>query len=675
MRITVIIFLLGLITTCSLQGQTSLQNINTEEFTETTPFVSFDGTKLVYTSNKSGTWQIYQCNKTDNKTWSNPELVVFEGISLGVGVQIYDPALSAMANTMYFSAQLNDTKGGKDIYYSILKEGKWQAPINLSEINTTDNESAPMVSADNNYLFFARDFIVDKDEIISKILYTWRNKNRNWAEPATLTDKINASDESYPFLCEDNRVMFFASKRNKDPKGYNLFVTSMVAKNVWTDPYPISGLNTDFDDIRPSKAANSNILYFAQFYQKRKETLGKLHTSKIPDNKLPKKVFEFKGIITDTANKPLESTIIVRYSDNMEKIGEQNTKMPEGSYHFYFAQGRKLEFEVFANNYSHSFYEYDASFDTKIPSEPIVNNLQLFNKSTLLLNVFDQEIFEPLKADIKIFDTQGEDISLDKIKFKDNGRYELSLEIGYTYKIIVSTKNYNEYSFNVNLSGIVQYNKFEKDIELSPSKSGFEISISDMDTDQAIDEVEITITNLDKNETIVKRVRRDENGKFVVDLRDGDKYNINVNGPKGYAFYNTEVDMASGENKKLEVKLMPLKAKTKLVLNDITFETNSAELNASSFAELDRVVKLLTDNPEINIEISAHTDDIGSNVYNKRLSLKRAQSVVDYLTNNKLPIDRLLPKGYGETTPLVANNSDDNRAKNRRVELKIIDIN
>lgn len=670
-------FLVVLITINSLLGQPLLQNINSEEFTETTPFISFDGNKLVYSSNKSGNWQVYQCKQTDNGVWSNPELIVFEGGSLGIGVQLYDPALSAMGDILYFSAQLNDTKGGKDIYYSILKNNKWQAPINFNKINTPSDETSPMISADNNYLFFARKYTIGKKEVvIYKILFSQRDENRNWTKPILLTDKINASDESYPFLCEDNRVLFFASKRDKEPEGYNLYMTKMVARNVWTDPKPLTDINTDFDDIRPSKAANNNQLYYSKFLQKRKKSLGKLSVSDIPNEMVPKKVFEFKGIVTDNSNsEPLESKIIIRYSDNMEKVGEQNTKMPSGSYRLYFTQGRKLEFEVFCKNYSHSFFEYDAGFQTKISNEPIVNHFKLFNKSTLLLNVFDKEIFEPLEVQIKLFNIDGEDISSNKISFKDNGRYELDLDIGYNYRVNIIAKNYEEYNFNFDLSEVVQYNEFEKDVELTPSKTAFEINISDMDTDEAIDEVEIVITNLEKNETFVKKVRKDENGKFIIDLRDGDKYDINVNGPKGYAFYNTKVDMASNENKKLDVKLKPLKAKTKLVLNDITFETNSAELNASSFEELDRVVKLLINNPEINIEISAHTDNVGSNSYNEKLSYKRAQSVIDYLVTNNLNTDRLIAKGYGETDPLVPNNSDENRAKNRRVELKIIDVN
>ncbi len=642
-----------------------------------TLFVCFDGSRAVFKSYQNGNWELFYCDRSGDNNWSEPKHVDFENNAFTTGNQIFDPSLNAMGDVMYFAAQNENSQGGTDIYYSRFNQGKWSTPENFAVINSPLDESAPMISADANYFFFVRKIPGAKDdEFTHKIFYTRRDENQKWKKPLPLADKINASDENYPFFCEDNTQLYFASKRDKDPEGYNLYGSAMLAENIWFDPEPITILNTDNDDIRISKIANTNKLFYSQILEKRKTIEGGIYLADIPEKMQPKKVFEFKGTITDVVdNKPLEGTVIVRYSDNMDQVGEQSTQMPDASYQFYFTQGRALEFEFFAKNYSHYFYEYDAGFNTAIPKEPVINNVQLFNSSILQLNVFDEEIFEPLKGEVKIFDANNNDVSSGRIESKGNGRYELNLDIGTNYTIKVTVPNYEDYQFDFDLSGVVQYNEFEKDIELTPSKTPFEINIADVETDQAIDEVEIVITNLEKNETIVKKVRKDENGKFIVDLRDGDKYEINVNGPKGYAFYNTKVDMASTENKKLDVKLTPLKAKTKLVLNNITFETNSAELNASSYEELDRVVKLLIDNPDINIEISAHTDDVGSTSYNQKLSLKRAQSVVDYLVGNNLSVERLIAKGYGESNPLVPNTSEENRAQNRRVELKIVDIN
>ncbi len=89
---------------------------------------------------------------------------------------------------------------------------------------------------------------------------------------------------------------------------------------------------------------------------------------------------------------------------------------------------------------------------------------------------------------------------------------------------------------------------------------------------------------------------------------------------------------------------------------------------------MDRVVKLLKNNPEIKIEISAHTDDVGSETYNLKLSERRAESVTEYITDKGIPGEALIAKGYGESQPaFLPADIDENREKNRRVEMKIIE--
>jgi outer membrane protein OmpA-like peptidoglycan-associated protein len=127
--------------------------------------------------------------------------------------------------------------------------------------------------------------------------------------------------------------------------------------------------------------------------------------------------------------------------------------------------------------------------------------------------------------------------------------------------------------------------------------------------------------------------------------------------------------------KSITIELNPLIRKVPIRLNNINFELNSADLMQSCFPELDRVVRLLKDNPDIYVELSAHTCDIGSDHFNDLLSLKRARSVVNYLTMNKINFKRMVARGYGEKVPLVSNTSEGNRMQNRRVELKILDEN
>jgi len=185
----------------------------------------------------------------------------------------------------------------------------------------------------------------------------------------------------------------------------------------------------------------------------------------------------------------------------------------------------------------------------------------------------------------------------------------------------------------------------------------------------------VEIINLSTNERIVLQGKTDNEGKLNIKLRDGEQYEINIT-PQGYSFYNTTVDLMDESSDYVkEVKLTPLREETKIELNDINFETNSADLNKSSFEELDRLVKLLFANPNLKIEISAHTDDVGSDIYNLKLSDRRAESVKVYLFMQNVTVDRIVSKGYGESKPAyLPADSDENRAKNRRVELKVLQI-
>jgi len=108
-----------------------------------------------------------------------------------------------------------------------------------------------------------------------------------------------------------------------------------------------------------------------------------------------------------------------------------------------------------------------------------------------------------------------------------------------------------------------------------------------------------------------------------------------------------------------------------VVLNNIYFELDKAELLPKSFNELNRLLRFLRKNPQIEIEIAGHTDSTGTAEYNKNLSRARAKAVVEYLKANGIDSTRLSYQGYGSTKPLDDNQTKKGRARNRRVEFII----
>ncbi len=104
----------------------------------------------------------------------------------------------------------------------------------------------------------------------------------------------------------------------------------------------------------------------------------------------------------------------------------------------------------------------------------------------------------------------------------------------------------------------------------------------------------------------------------------------------------------------------------------VQFETGEAVLLAASEQLLDEVAKILADHPELlEVSIEGHTDDVGSESSNKKLSKKRAAAVRTYLIGKGIDKKRLVTDGFGEAQPVADNTSDDGRFKNRRVEFKI----
>ncbi|MFN8805854.1 MAG: OmpA family protein [Bacteroidota bacterium] len=116
------------------------------------------------------------------------------------------------------------------------------------------------------------------------------------------------------------------------------------------------------------------------------------------------------------------------------------------------------------------------------------------------------------------------------------------------------------------------------------------------------------------------------------------------------------------------------------VLKNIYFEYDKADINRESAQELDKLVQILEDNPDIKIEMGSHTDSVASNSYNIDLSQRRAQSTVDYLIRKGIDPKRLTAKGYGEERPIARNTNPDGtdnpvgRQKNRRTEFRIVEI-
>lgn len=122
-----------------------------------------------------------------------------------------------------------------------------------------------------------------------------------------------------------------------------------------------------------------------------------------------------------------------------------------------------------------------------------------------------------------------------------------------------------------------------------------------------------------------------------------------------------------------DLYLMPIEVGARVTINNIFFDFDKATLRQESYAELNRLLEFMNDNPGIKIRIEGHTDAIGSDEYNQGLSQRRADAVARFLRVNGISDDRLVVEGFGESQPVATNETDEGRQKNRRVEFEILE--
>lgn len=622
-----------------------------------------------------GKYQLYE-TRLENGAWS--ELKAIDAINTfhGEGFNIEGPWLSYSSKVLYFHANFPDSKGGYDIYYSELGQNGWGPPVNIGiPINTTANEMHPSITPGEDRLFFSRS---KSDEGVKKpkdtpqcqfMLMSFKNLDDSWGQPIVLHDGINRSCEFSPSVCIDGKTLFFSSVDPENSKeGYNPHFTREVLQDNWLIPIKVAEASSEFTNINPVYINKQ--LYFLRKWTARRIEYSSIQKVPVPESYAPLKTIKSSGkIVSQVDGSPLKAKLTVFEPTTLKVLGNFYSDEKTGLFEMPLLDGYNYIVDVRKQGYSFASFMIDYRESEKKSAPEVI---ELFQSIDLIVSIYDNEIFRPLDAEVMIEDVRNSDKKFRGTKVEP-GIYSFSLPLGTDYAVEASANWFAENNFQFNLSGDVVFSRFERNLPLAPKKRSVEIMIADSETEEGV-AAEVMIRNLNRDETIFFSAEDVKNGKVTAMLREGDEYEFTIRGAQGYSFHNQVVDMGKQETETFVAELVPLKAQTSIRLNNINFATNSAELTPESFPELDRVIHLMQDNPNIVIEISAHSDNVGSAWYNQTLSEKRAQSVVNYLLDFDMQKERIVAKGYGMSKPMVPNTSDENRALNRRVEFKIIDI-
>lgn len=151
-------------------------------------------------------------------------------------------------------------------------------------------------------------------------------------------------------------------------------------------------------------------------------------------------------------------------------------------------------------------------------------------------------------------------------------------------------------------------------------------------------------------------------------------YSVNISA-NGYMIYGKDLDLDSMfivPEIRLDAELLPVEIGTTVALRNIYFDSGKFDLKPESYAEMERLLSFLKNNPSVRIEIGGHTDDTGDAKTKKELSQRRANAMRDYLLKAGMAGSRMTTEGYGMYYPVAPNDTEENRALNRRVEVKVI---
>lgn len=583
--------------------------VNTE-YPEYSPFISFDGNSLYFTSRRP--WDDNSTEEMrDPKFYQYPE-DIYVSILDATGDWSEPKRLdfcSPEVNEATIAVSTEETKvyayqdviGNGDIYYSDFNSNKFSVleHLDISGVNTDYWETHCSVTRDGSNIYF----VSERPEGYGgrDIYRIVKMADGRWSEPQNLGPTINTPyDEESPFIAIDNKTMYFASNGPNSIGGFDIFVTVRDDMNNWSTPinlgYPI---NKTGDDLFFTTTVDGKKGYLSSF---RENGQGEKDIYEIINEYLGiKGVVVLTGKINALGNAVLEKDahVIVKCPDCQVKEKKLTLRPRDGAFM------TKLE----------SCREYDIVF---------------------------------MKNDSEVITTKHFNTSCNK-------------EYEEVHK--------EAYIADYDLTGVV----VEKN-------TGYPLK-------------NVTVQIYDqKDSSLLETLTTDENGRFVSFLLDKQKYGDSINyilkfSKDSYFTLTHDIDHRLDTNIHVvqKIHLSNINIGDDLAniiqINPIYFDVNKSDIRPDAQLELDKIVKIMNDNPTINIELGSHTDCRASKRYNLSLSDRRAKASAEYIKTRISDPSRIYGKGYGESKlvndcgcegRVKSDCSEEEHQANRRTEFRIV---
>lgn len=523
-------------------------------------------------------------------------------------------------------------------------------------VNTAYNEGPLFITKDNRRAYYTRNTTGKSKSsnglVNLRIYYSDINENGKWVNEKELS--VNSTDYSvgHPVLSNDGKRMIFASNKPGGFGGSDLYIADVLDNGDIANVKNLGNvINTSRNEFFPWTSSDGN-LYFS----------SDGHAG-------------FGGYDVFVAIMAADEVIKV------ENCGNGINSLQDD-----FAMTLKSDG---INGYVSSNRQSGKGGDD-IYGIVLTKPFEVYMKSRGI--VFNKETNEPLAgATISVRNKKTGETK--EYQTDENGRYDIILPEG-TYEIIAEKQRYLPFSTTVtsdkSKGGLTNLDLFlEKD-----QGTNLVVKVEDKDKKAPMQGALVTIKDNQTNEVLLKGTTDTEGklNRLLSDKFKGDTLDLLIKLEKaGYLSKEIpfnyiidehgDLDLASFINMAIEKIEVGKDLAVMVELKPIYYDLNSADIRADAKIELDKIIKVMNDNPTMTIELGSHTDCRSSAKYNLTLSDKRARSAADYIQKQISNPNRVSGKGYGESKLLndcacegnvQSDCSEEEHAKNRRTEFRIV---
>ena len=525
-----------------------------------------------------------------------------------------------------------------DLFYARIDEKHHLLPPKQfnRRINTKYHEGPLAFYEDETKVVFTRSNFYDgkeqrsTDDINKLKLFFAKNDKGNWTDIEPFQYNDNEYSVGHPTISKDGKRLIFASDMPGSLGGTDLWYTELTPSG-WTVPKNLgSSINTEGNEMFPHLA--NNTLYFAS-----------------------------------NGHGGLGGLDVYKVSFSLDHVGDEvmNLGAPLNSSKDDFALITKDDGRsgYFSSNRVHELYDDLYHFDFDKPRITQINGL-----------VELQRDLSPIReAKVFLIDSVTND-TLSTIETDRKGRFSFEVDWDKKYKLVAKKENYDA----INIPTINTYSHQEKEAIILMKRMELIAKVIAIDnvTKELIPKPHIIVLNPNGKSITPRRIEVDT-FEYVIESN----ITYDVAGAKRH-YFTEHTNQYSGTEQYGEVfwivPLGEIELDKAIALERIYYDLNKSDIRPDAAIELDKLVTILKENPDIKIELSSHTDSRGSDDYNKALSQRRAESAVTYIIKQGISSTRLIAKGYGEEAPVngCTNGvgcSKEEYQRNRRTEFKVIE--